>query len=118
MNGLFGDLQNLPLVEQLGVLTQSVLIRFVNIESVVVNGGGVGAFTHLLGGNRPERIACLDRVGVGARLSAGRRKEGTTVLQGACRLRRLRSQRNIGNLSREGQGSSGLIRGRIGESRI
>ena len=43
VNGLFGNLQNLPLVEQLSVLTQSVLVRLVNVEGVVVNGGGVGA---------------------------------------------------------------------------
>ena len=104
VNGLFGNLQNLPLVEQLGVLTQSVLVRLVNVEGVVVNGGGVGAFAQLVGGNRPERIARLDRVGVGARLGAGRRKEGTTVLQGACRLRRLGSQGNVGNLSKKGSG--------------
>ncbi len=83
VNGLFGNLQNLPLVEQFGVLTQSVLIRLVNIESVVVNGGGVGAFTQLLGGNRPERIARLDRVGVGARLSAGWGEERAAILQRA-----------------------------------
>ena len=83
VNGLFGNLQNLPLVEQFGVLTQSVLIRLVNIESVVVNGGGVGAFTQLLGGNRPEGIACLDRVGVGARLSAGWGEERAAILQRA-----------------------------------
>ena len=81
MNGLFGNLQNLPLVKQLGVLAQSVLIRLVNIESVVVNGGGVGAFTQLLGGNRPERIARLDRVGVGAPLGAGRGEERAAILQ-------------------------------------
>ena len=104
VNGLFGNLQNLPLVEQLSVLAQSVLVRFVNVEGVVVNGGGVGAFSQLVGGNRPERIARLNRVRVGARLSAGRRKEGATVLQVACRLRRLGSQGNIGNLSRKGQG--------------
>ena len=102
MNGLIGNLQNLPLIKQLGVLAQSVLIRLVNIESVVVNGGGIGAFTQLLGGNGPERIARLDRVRVGARLSAGRGEERAAIVQGACRLRGLRSQRNIGNLCREG----------------
>ena len=80
MNGLFGNLQNLPCVEQFGVLAQSVLIHLVNIESVVVNGGGVGAFPQLLSGNRPEGIACLDRVGVGARLSAERREERAASL--------------------------------------
>ena len=81
MKGLIGNLQNLPLVKQLGVLAQSVLIRLVNIESVVVNGGGVGAFTQLLGGNGPERIARLDRVGIGSRLSAGRGKERAAIVQ-------------------------------------
>ena len=111
VNGLFGNLQNLPLVEQLSVLTQSVLVRLVNVEGVVVNGGGVDAFAQLVGGNRPERIARLNRVRVGARLGAGRRKEGATVLQVACRLRRLGSQGNIGNLSRKGQRSGGGFRG-------
>ena len=89
MNGLFGNLQNLPLVEQLGILTQSVLIRLVNIESVVVNGGGVGAFTQLLGGNGPERIARLDRVGVGAPPQCGEEKRKGYGPAVACRLRRL-----------------------------
>ena len=118
MNGLFGNLQNLPRVEQLGILTQSVLIRLVNIESVVVNGGGVGAFTQLLGGNGPERIARLDRVGVGARLSAGRGEERAAILQRARRLRGLRSQGDIGNLGGERQESGGLCRVGSGENRI
>ncbi len=51
VNGLLGNLQNLPLVEQLGVLTQRLLVCLVNVEGVVVNGGGVGAFAQLIGGN-------------------------------------------------------------------
>ena len=53
MKRLLGNLEYLSLVQHIGVPPQCLAVGAVDIEGVIVNNGGLGAFAQLFGGDGP-----------------------------------------------------------------
>ena len=63
---LLGNLEYLSLVQHIGVPPQRLAVGAVDVEGVIVNNGGLGAFAQLFGGDGPSSISGTYRVGIDA----------------------------------------------------